>query len=124
MTVSALRICEVCGLSIPDDQRSPLYCSKSCKRRAQRLRAARGPSCPACGKDNAILVNTAVGMVCADCAPYRSCGKLAYRSREAAEWAVTGFGLRAVQERDFAGHPAQPYECRHCGDWHLTTRGK
>jgi hypothetical protein len=132
ITDDGLRVCVACGQPIPRGHQSPVYCSKTCQRRAKRQRAAsgikplgaRGPSCPACGKDNPILVHTPVGMVCGDCAPYRSCGKLAYRSRAAAEWAVIGFGLRGVQERDFAHHPAEPYQCPRCGDWHLTTKGE
>ena len=117
------RICVVCYAEIYNG--GSLYCSKTCSRRAKRARKsgsdryAIGTFCPACGEKK-LLVDSPIGAVCSECAPFRSCDKLAYRSRVAAEWAITVYALRAIDEPEFK--PQRAYWCPLCNYYHLTTK--
>ena len=124
-----IKLCDVCEKQIPAHHHSEVYCSDRCKRRAKRLRQSgkrepRGPgfTCPSCNNTVTIPVSTPVGSVCADCAPFRSCDKLAYSTQEAAQWAATGFRVRSISEPRFKDQRA--YLCRLTEDrhWHLTTK--
>jgi len=75
--------------------------------------------CPVCG-NRAIPTNTVIGALCIDCAPTRSCDKLAFATQAAAQYAAMALEVRRVGGDRFLA-PVRDYCCRRCGAWHLTS---
>lgn len=116
-----------CGGPACDERVDPprTYCSARCNRRAKALRTRlrkQGFVCPACGQPG-IPHNTMAGAVCANCVPYPAvlCGKLAYGSQAAAEWATRGMQVRRDNGEEHL-KALRAYCCPNCCDWHLTSQ--
>lgn len=117
--------CPVCGREITNLQERQKYCSKRCSRKAKRQREQLKKltyECPACGTTSTVPTNTLAGVVCMDCVPFdcEFCGKLAYNTFEAADWARRALEVRRSSEKRL--RPMRVYFNRECGNWHLTSQ--